>query len=401
MKQRWRFKKDSLFRFSFVTLLIFLLLSQSESGKIIQRSLSDAYLNVTVFVAFTLCLIYGIEKLFQFDIGQFNLKNPHLQVYISSFLGGLPGCGGAIVVLTQFTHRQVSFGSVIAALTATMGDAAFLLLATEPQTGLLVMLLSFLTGSLTGVLTDWIHGKDFLRPRLSKNPPITQDSLNQKNSKPSLNFFQKSGKFLWFLVLVPGTFISFSQAFRIDLSPLLSTFFPILEGVAPVESTLGLIGALITLLLWTLHSKNTALPFSLQNKESENQRRHPFMLRIVQETVPITTAVILAFLLYDLSIFAFNIDLKKVFTLSGWLLPLMGILVGFIPGCGPQILVTTLYINGYLPLSVQIANAISNDGDALFPAIAKSPKAAVLATLYSAVPAVILGYAFWFWWDHS
>ena len=78
------------------------------------------------------------------------------------------------------------------------------------------------------------------------------------------------------------------------------------------------------------------------------------------------------------------------------LLPLLGVLVGFIPGCGPQVLVATLYINGVIPFAALIGNAISNDGDALFPAIALNPKAAVVATAYSAIPALIVGYGFYF-----
>ena len=77
------------------------------------------------------------------------------------------------------------------------------------------------------------------------------------------------------------------------------------------------------------------------------------------------------------------------------LLPLIAILVGFIPGCGPQVLVSTLYINGVIPFSALIGNAISNDGDALFPAIALEPRAAIYATAYSAVPALIVGYGFY------
>ena len=72
------------------------------------------------------------------------------------------------------------------------------------------------------------------------------------------------------------------------------------------------------------------------------------------------------------------------------------IVIGFLPGCGPQILVTTLYLNGAIPFSAQLGNAISNDGDALFPAIALSPKAAMLATFYSALPAFIVGYGYYF-----
>lgn len=63
------------------------------------------------------------------------------------------------------------------------------------------------------------------------------------------------------------------------------------------------------------------------------------------------------------------------------LIPAMAVLVGFIPGCGPQILITSLYLSGSVPRSAQLGNAIANDGDALFPALAVAPKAAMVATL--------------------
>ncbi len=58
-----------------------------------------------------------------------------------------------------------------------------------------------------------------------------------------------------------------------------------------------------------------------------------------------------------------------------------------------------MYLSGIIPLSAQIGNALSNDGDALFPAIAIAPKVAIVATLYSAVPAVILAYGWLFWME--
>ena len=76
--------------------------------------------------------------------------------------------------------------------------------------------------------------------------------------------------------------------------------------------------------------------------------------------------------------------------------PLIAVLIGFLPGCGPQIIVTTLYIQGVIPFSALAANAISNDGDALFPAIAMTPKAAIIATIYTAIPALMVGYGLYF-----
>ena len=56
----------------------------------------------------------------------------------------------------------------------------------------------------------------------------------------------------------------------------------------------------------------------------------------------------------------------------------------------------TDHIFARIPFSALIGNAISNDGDALFPAIALTPRAAVVATVYSAIPALIVAYGFYF-----
>ena len=80
--------------------------------------------------------------------------------------------------------------------------------------------------------------------------------------------------------------------------------------------------------------------------------------------------------------------------------PIIAILFGFLPGCGPQIVVATFYLNGYIPLSAELGNAISNDGDALFPAIAICPKEAILATVYSAIPAIIVAYSYFFLFEN-
>ena len=49
-------------------------------------------------------------------------------------------------------------------------------------------------------------------------------------------------------------------------------------------------------------------------------------------------------------------------------------------------------------MSAQLGNALSNDGDALFPALALAPRAALVATAYSTIPAIMVayGYAFLF-----
>ena len=43
-----------------------------------------------------------------------------------------------------------------------MGDAAFLILAMEPSTGLLIFCLGAVVGTISGYLVDLLHGTDFM-----------------------------------------------------------------------------------------------------------------------------------------------------------------------------------------------------------------------------------------------
>ena len=119
--------------------------------------------------------------------------------------------------------------------------------------------------------------------------------------------------------------------------------------------------------------------------------------RVSEETSFITAWVILAFLLFEYATNIAGLDLQSWFNTIGIAVPIIAILIGFIPGCGPQILVTTFYINGLIPFSALIGNSIANDGDALFPAIAINPKVALIATIYSSIPAIIVAYIFYFY----
>ena len=91
------------------------------------------------------------------------------------------------------------------------------------------------------------------------------------------------------------------------------------------------------------------------------------------------------FLLFELSVYFFGL-ISKSFTGVELYTPLMAVLLDLYR-VYPQVLVTTMYLSGIVPISALIGNAISNDGDALFPAIAIAPRVALIATLYSAVPA--------------
>ena len=269
------------------------------------------------------------------------------------------------MVMSLFTRKVVSFGAVLAALISTMGDAAFLLLATKPEVAMIILPITFFVGVISGYVVQPFT-KDFLKDKINTSLSVSDLPKN----KTSNSFYR-----LWFLLLIPGLILGLINAFNIDLNVnILGT---------DVILTFSFLAALLCVLLWVLNPLTDIQMASIH----ENSYR-----KVVDTTCFVTVWVIISFVLYELINLSTNGAIFDSLLLFGPFIPLIAILIGFIPGCGPQIMITSMYVSGQIPMSAQLGNSISNDGDALFPAIAISAKAAIVATLYSAVPAIIIAY---------
>ena len=366
-----------LLKKSFLGFLILMTAFQTNAlGEVVRQVLIDAYLQVSVFVGFTLFVFIGLDALTKFNIAYILEKTKKIHVVMASLLGAIPGCGGAIVVVTQYIQGRISFGSFVAVLTATMGDAAFLLLAAEPKTGLLIFSLAVLIGILTGYVVDFFHGQSYLQG---------DSKIKVEFQKLKKTFVSRFNVF-WSLIFFPGFLIGLLVASQVDVDK----FFNIPQDYSLV-SFLGLSGAILSIFMWSLNP--------LSDFQCSTDRTRNLLPRVIDTTNFVTTWVICGFLVFELFMYFTSFDLKIFFDIWLPLVPLIAIFFGFLPGCGPQIIVTTFYLNGYIPLSAEIGNAISNDGDALFPAIALAPKAAIVATLYSAIPAIITAYSFMFFFE--
>jgi hypothetical protein len=344
-------------------IVLALALAPGYLGTLTRELMVDAYVQVSSFVAATLLLFYGAERLFNFDIGSALKKARGLQVPLAALLGATPGCGGAVIVVAAYSSGNVGFGAVVATLTATMGDAAFLLIAIRPEAALVVLPLSFTVGIVAGWIVDRFNKID-LTPDPSKHCEIA----------PVI------GKVRWqdygyALIAAPGLIIGITQ---LSGANIFAIYNPSLIFI------IALTGTFLGIFIWATSPL----------KAMTNLADHP-LTRMAEETSFISIWVIGAYLAYDYAAAFAGLDLEAAFRSVSPLLPLLGVLVGFIPGCGPQVLIATLYINGVVPFAALIGNAISNDGDALFPAIALNPKAAIVATAYSAIPALVVGYGFY------
>ena len=358
-----KFGKWRLRRAMFFALLAGLAAHPGFLGELTRTLMVDAYVQVSVFVAATMLVFYGAERLFRFNIGQL-LKNSRGELPIAALLGATPGCGGAVIVVAAYTSGHASFGAVVAALTATMGDAAFLLIATRPDAAAVVLPLAFFAGIVTGWAAD-----RFL-PRMNHEPNKGRCGIVPLIGSVRIRDIAHLA------IALPGLCLGILILLQVELIGILSS----------AVTVVGLAGAFLGLAIWA------SSPIGAMSNSDDAP-----VTRSAEETSFIGVWIISAFLLYDYLVAFSGLDLEYLFALAAPILPLAGVIVGFIPGCGPQLLVTTLYINGMIPFAAIVGNSISNDGDALFPAIALNPKAATLATLYSAAPALIAGYGFYFW----
>ena len=348
-------------RIGVLMILLFYSFFPGDLGEVTRTSLFDAYIQVTVFVAATLLVFFSLEHFYKIDIGILMRKGDIWQVPMASLLGALPGCGGAVVVITAFARGNIRLGAMVAALIATMGDAAFLLLAKEPTTYLKLMSISIFAAVISGWTVDKFHRGELYSSEIKNFEKIGIGKLRVRDK-------------LFMFFAVPGLFLGILQLAQIDVNN-----FGILVTV------FGITGAFLSISIWVLS------PISAVSSSKD----HPFT-RSSEETSFVTVWVIAGFLAYEYSYAFFGLDLEVLAEAAWVFLPILAVLVGFIPGCGPQVLVTTLYLNGIIPFAALIGNAISNDGDALFPAIALTPRMAVIATLYSAIPALIISYFFLF-----
>lgn len=365
----------------FLAVVLALALTFPSVRDVVLTALSDAYLSVSVFVALTLIIFYGLEEVFKVNLGEVLTRYRGWQVPIAAILGATPGCGAEILLVTQYTKGAVSFGAIVAALTATMGDSAFLLIAKDPPSAAIVIGLCTFAGMIAGTLVNHLHpqGLNFLKEEIDRvgacQGPLASDS------RP--NTITRITEKAWIVLIIPGTVIGVLDAVAIDVN----TWFGHYAAYEPAK-WIGVAGTLLALLMFVMRRGRN----SHAGIDPRRTAGLPAVRRTIVDTNFVTFWVFAALIAYEM--FALSTGGGAQVWLQGHqlMLPLLATLIGLIPGCGVMVIVTTLYLQHQIALSALISAAVSTDGDALFPAIALAPRSAILATLYTAFPALLMGY---------
>ncbi|WP_265109262.1 putative manganese transporter [Halosolutus halophilus] len=382
---------------------------------VLLESLRDSYVQVSAFVAVTV-LAFGLAQ-YRTDGALLAAieDNERLQVLFGGLLGLTPGCGGAIVVMPLYVRGTVSFGTVVATLGATAGDSAFVILALAPEAAIYAYAIAFAASVATGYLVDSVGlGVSRIDAAVAQLSPAMADGGTVVNSGvgsnpahdygcPAPTHAHESGPDRRSRVLTPLSHFAHVAWWVAAVAGLVLGTIYLLRGgpevaLAPgigfdgLFTVVGIAGAVLSLYLYAIGRHYVGEGEIARARDSFGSV-YDTLTHAAMETSFVTVWVLVAFLIYEYAVLLTGLNVATVAAAAGVLAPIGGAAVGLIPGCGPQILLASVYAEGGLPFSALTANAIAQDGDALFPLLAVDARAAIVATIYNFLPAVVVGVA--------
>ena len=392
------------------------MVTSTEVFEIIVVSMRDAFLAVTVFVA---AMVLFFSWLQYISAGRFVdtiRANTAWQPVIGALMGITPGCGGAIVMMPMYARGYVTYGTVIATLIATLGDAAFVLIGAAVTDSsfiapvVAVHLISFIVGISWGYLVDGM--------KITPSNPLGKFSANYNDNSPSRNVLQETnenmrevfddlgreektgwGYFLlhqgytvWWIVTSLGLIFAIlllvwsaqdaDFTLEINYNPLT------LDGFI---TWIGLIGTSLSVILY-ISQKNWISDDSEASIGDKLYSLRETMIHSASETAFVTFWVMSAYLIFEFSmLFSGMNEADLALFGDGIIAVILAAVIGLIPGCGPQIIAITAYTKDLISFPALVANAISQDGDALFPLLVRHRVASIWATVHTTIPALIVG----------
>ena len=394
----------------------YLMATASDVIDVIVVSMRDAFLAVTVFVAAMVLLFSWLQYVTAGKFVDTIRANTRWQPVIGALMGITPGCGGAIVMMPMYARGYVTYGTVIATLIATLGDAAFVLIGAALTDSsfvapvIAVHLISFFVGITWGYLVDGLKitpqkplGK--FGPTFEDNNPPEKvlesenadsrevfDDLGREEEGGLGYFLLHQGYTIWWLVTALGLVFAImllvwsaqDAEFALEMS-----YNPLtLHGLI---TWIGLIGTSLSVILY-ISQRNWISDDTEASIGDKLYSMRETMIHSASETAFVTFWVMAAYLVFEFTMLFSGMDEADLAKYGdGFIAVVLASFIGLIPGCGPQIIAITAYTKDLISFPALTANAISQDGDALFPLLVRHRAASLWATIHTTIPALVVG----------
>lgn len=373
------------------------------------ESAAGTFLDVMTWVALSL-LVLEILNLFTKEKIYKAIENgKKSQVGVGALLGVLPGCGGALMLVPLYNERKISLAAITAGFIATFGDAAFIILATDPMLFLNLLWIGFLTAIVFGYFLEFSGLGNWFQKRIDSKP-----NIKIKNIENNTTWSEEKK-------LLPHYFIIFDRLYAPFIVFSFSFFlFPgtIMSLVPAWENNIWIhisewIGCFVTLMIiiiytirkiimkwyvsWTYRDHPHDHPNkSIAIKENRSDEIRHTIYDVYTNVLFITTWVFAGLFIFNVLNYYASDALDFFFKLGkGSVGVLIGVAIGLLPGCGPQIAFAKFFLGSDITnytLATLTGNSINQDGDAAFTLMATEPKTFATMRMLNLIPALIVGY---------
>lgn len=336
------------------------------------RLLLDSIYETIQISTFVLSIMLIIEYLNIYTRGRWRIavSNKWLQYLIGIIMGLMPGCLGSFFLVTLYTHRIVSFGTLLGGMIATTGDETFVMLAVIPKLSIFLFILLGIIGYITGVITDLILRRDS-NNNLFGHEIYYYEAIHQD---PECRCLPESKR--EFLEQIKNITIA-----RFVLTIILSTTF-IFIMVEIIEK--GWDSIKITSLILSILSLGIIITVP------EHFLKEHLWNHIFKHHLPKLFGWILGVSIV-INLFLQYLGLIHNMRYTKWIFLLISGLTGLIPTSGPHIVFINMAAQGVIPFSILLTNSIVQEGHGLLPLLGESRKKFILIKGIKFLIAIIIG----------
>ena len=319
---------------------------------------------ITIFVFSMMIIVDYINILTQGKIRNILLKSKGKQYIISSLLGSTPGCLGAFMSVSMYVHGIITFGALTACMIATSGDEAFVMLTLFPEDALILFLILFVVGVISGIIVDKIIRKMKIK--------VCEECLLQEYHEENIEkMFSKKPRFSVARILMLLIFVS------LIILNILGLFGPKEFGVEKILF-LSISGFMVFISL-----------FSSDHHLEDHIIKHIARKHIWR--VFLWTFGALVFVNVFISLF----NLESFIQSNMNLILILSALVGVIPESGPHMIFVMMYSHGIIPFSVLLTSSIVQDGHGMLPLLSYTIKDSVMMKFINLVIGLLIGFIFY------
>jgi hypothetical protein len=348
------------------------------------EELKEVLINTVMITSFVIVIMLFIELVNILTQGNWSKwlgKNKMLQVVIAALLGLIPGCFGGFAAVGMWTHGIISFGALLAAMIASVGDEAFVMLVQMPKTAFLLFGILLVIAIAVGWIADRFNRcvrcpeqmEHHLILHSHEQPDVSHLFAGWRRNFRNLSFTRVlllTGLGLFILGMLTGVFEHDHTTKAIT-----GTDFHLLLDESWFNGLFVVLAILIFLVF----------VFVDDHFLEEHLWKH-----ILRQHVPKIFLWTLGALI--LIHFTMNSVVATEWMAQNQILVLvLAVLIGFIPESGPHLMFITLFLSGQIPFSILLANSITQDGHSTLPLLAESKRGFVAVKLINGLVGLLFG----------